>query len=382
MSIFVDYLQEEAEKKKKQGKTWLEETARNADKCAWATHIGKFTNPSVENVTVDAGCETACRDGYLHTGSVICEKDIAVSANYLATAKLITLKLEDGRTVYEHFRDDTSQIQQEVSSVGADYRTVRENILKIKTGTVPVDTDERIRQVYFPVGEKDYHLLSVLTSSSLLTSLTSRFWEMEREGREAKDEKSPTYGQAYHRLRNTISIGIGGTKPQNISYLNNKSGGKALMLLSAPPKLEQRDIVRPRKDFFSNTLRWGRFRELFKRLHVCYARPQHNMETALRTRAAEERIIDEVLKYVYQLRELPPGWSDADNNTLPAAQKTWLDEKYESRREDETGWKQEIADAFARWILFTAYKHIIKDDPIELGDTEFTALRQKIEETL
>lgn len=382
MSILMEYLREEAEKKKKPVERWLEENAKNADKCAWCTHIGKFTNPSVENVNVDMPSNELQRDGYLYTGTVACVKDIAVSANYLATAKLLTLELEDGRTVYEHFKNDTEQIRQALSGLAVDYGAIRASVLKIKSGTMPTDTDERVRQVYFPVGEQQYHLLSLLPSSSLLMEFTARVRTMDQEAREARDEKSEAYGKTHRRLLNLACVGVGGTKPQNISYLNNKCGGKVFLLPSMPPEIERRDVVRPRHDFFANTLRWRRFSEMIQRLHAHYARKQHKMDAAKRTRAAEERVIDAVLGYAYRLRELPPGWSDAETNELPKAQRIWLDAKYEERRETETGWKQEIADAFARWILFTAYKRVMKDKAIALGDAEFSALRDEILDTL
>lgn len=382
MSILMEYLREEAEKKKKSIASWLKETVQNADKCAWCTHIGKFTNPSVENVNIDVPSNELLRDGYLYTGAAVCEKDIAVSANYLATAKLLTLQLEDGRTVYEHCKNDTEQIRQELAELAVDYGAIRASVLKIKSGTMPTDTDERIRQVYFPVRGQQYHLLSVLPSSSLLMEFTARVRTMDQKAREARDEKSESHGRKHRRLLNLTCVGIGGTKPQNISYLNNKCGGKVFLLPSLPPEIERRDIIRPRQDFFSNTLRWQRFGELIQRLHTHYARKQHNMDAAQHVRAAEERVIDTVLVYAYRLRGLPPGWSDAENNELPEAQRIWLDAKYEERRETETGWKQEIADTFARWILFTAYKRVMKDKAIALGDAEFSALRDEILDAL
>lgn len=381
MSILMDYLEEESAKKKKSAAVWLEETLKNADKCVWCTHIGKFVHPSVENVAVFVPPGQDMQDGLVHTANVVCEADIAVSANYLATAKLLSLPLEDGRSVLRHFRDDSDQIRRDLSDMVADYEKTRAGVLRAKEAAAPADTDDRIRQVYFPLGDGSYHLLSVLPSSSLLMELRTRVLEMEKEAREARDSKSDIYGQKHKRLPNMTCIGVGGTKPQNISYLNNKHGGKAFLFSSMPPAMEKRDVVRPRKDFFANTLRHGFFRALFRLLHTRYARTQNNLETRQNARAAEEQLIDEVLSFAYRLRELPAGWSDAEGYALPAAQKIWLDAKYEERRNDETEWKQEVATAFARWV-FRSYKKIMKDEAVDLSDTEMSFLQQEIMKSL
>ena len=84
MSILMDYLQEEAEKKKKSVKTWLEDVAKNADKCAWCTHVGKFTNPAVGNVVIDVLSKKPEHNGFLYTENTVCDKDISVQDNLSA----------------------------------------------------------------------------------------------------------------------------------------------------------------------------------------------------------------------------------------------------------------------------------------------------------
>ena len=384
MSIMTDYVKEEAGKKKKSAASWLEDTLKNADKCVWCTHVGKFVHPSAENIAVLVPRSLESQDGTVCTANTLCESDVAVSANYLATAKLLSLELEDGRSVLTHFKDDSEQLQREISSLGVDYEKARAEALKAKEGSVPADTDDRIRQVYFPLDDGGYHLLSVLPSSSLMMAVRTRVQAMEQHARESRDEKSGNFGQKHQRLPNTTCIGIGGTKPQNISYLNNKYGGKTYMFLSAPPQIEKREITRPRKDFFKETLRRWQFRELFQTLHDRYARMQNNLETRQNTRAAEEHIIDKVLGCAERLRALPEGWTEGKNVVLPKAQKLWLDERYAAQRDADPDWKQEIADSMANWI-FNSYEKFMKNikaNEIVLGDAEFSFLREEILQAL
>lgn len=381
MSILMDFLQAEAGKKKKSAANWLKDALKNADKCVWCTHVGKFVHPSVENIAVRVPRNYDFHDGVVCTENTLCESDVAVSANYLATAKLLSLELEDGRSVLTHFRDGSEQLRQEFSSLGVDFEKARTEALKAKEGGTPADTDDRLRQIFFPLDDSGYHLLSVLPSSSLMMAVRTRVQAVEQKAREARDEKSDSYGQKHQRLPNTVCIGIGGTKPQNISYLNNKYGGKTYMFLSVPPVIENREVTRPRKDFFKETLRRWQFRELFQTLHDRYARTQNNLETRQSARRAEEHIVDKVLACADQLRALPAGWTEGKNVVLPKAQRLWLDEKFAAQRDAETAWKQEIADTLAMWML-KSYEKVMKEKAFLLSDTEYSFLREEILQAL
>ena len=71
-------------------------------------------------------------------------------------------------------------------------------------------TDERIKQVYFPV-EGDYHLLSILTPSALLYELKNRineirFGEEAKQAREAK-KKNLFHPSGFGDIYNLTTIG-------------------------------------------------------------------------------------------------------------------------------------------------------------------------------
>ena len=382
MSIFQEYVQAEADKKKKAVAVWLEETAANANKCQWATHVAKYVNPSVEGVNIVVKNAEPEAQGYVCTGNTKVATDIAVSANYLAVAKLLTLELEDGQTVYEHFRQDTDFIRREMALMASDYDAVRNSLLKISEAVTPPDADERLRQVFFPVGDGDYHLLTLLPPSALLMELKKRIDLMEQEARGARDSKADTYGNEHRRLLDLTALGIGGTKPQNISYLNNKNGGRAYMLSSLPPMLAPREVIYPKQDFFANTLRLGNFRKLLRKLHKQYMRKRNNVDARRDIREVEQQIIDEMLCVAYQLQERgTKGWTDGADISLPMAQKIWLDSQYQEEREDNRDWVEEIATLCARWI-FTAYKKIMQNQAVELGNGEFLEIRSEVEKSL
>ncbi len=76
MSIFLDFLQEKADKKKKTKEEWLQATAQNANKCLFATHIGRFTHPSIDTkVSFSAGTPLVRVTGGVSSAGTCMEKD-------------------------------------------------------------------------------------------------------------------------------------------------------------------------------------------------------------------------------------------------------------------------------------------------------------------
>ena len=376
MSILSDYVQAEAEKKGSPPGEWLTDIAKNAGKCQFATHIGRFVNPDV-TVNWQAKIKEKPDELYVSTASAKCQTDIFVAANYLATASLLQLQLEDGRTFYEHLQVDDSQLRQEFSQWQLNYEQVREDLLAIKSYEVPTATDTRLKQVYFPIGDDDYHLLTVLPPSSLMQEVRMRIRRMETDAREACDKKSAKYGSTHRRIYNLTQTKFGGTKPQNISFGNNRQGGRSYMLSAMPPQLSKRDVILPKQDFFKESLRLRNFANLLRQLHGRYADKRNNMDIRQAARSIERQIMEVTLQQVYVLRQQEKGWSDG--RRLNRAQAIWLDDKYADIRLEETDWQKELADRFARWIIDT-YLFVLKKDGVELGDGELAALKKETQE--
>ncbi len=380
MSTILDYMTAEAEKKKKTIEEWLQAIAQNAEKCTTTAHVGRFVHPSA-NVKIRCNTNATLPNGYVATASVLCTRDILVSsASYLGTSKFLSLELEDGNTVLSHFQNDTDKIRQDLSSLSIDYQSIRNQILKIDENHVPSATDERLRQIYFPVGENQYHLLSILPASSLLIETRKRIRNMEQQARAARDKKSEHYGSEYEQIPNLTEISFGGTKPQNISTLNNANGGRAYLLPAFPPQLSQKDIRIPKQNFFQS-LPMREYRPLFYTLHHFYNLKRNNIDIRNAARSAEDNIIEYVLSNVFQLRGVESGWSNMESCRLPSHQKIWLDNLNLNDRETDSTWNTAVAEEFSRWILHT-YKKIMKENACPMGDGEFLALRHRIMDIL
>ena len=174
-------------------------------------------------------------------------------------------------------------------------------------------------------------------------------------------------------------IGFGGTKPQNISVLNNQNGGAAYLLSSMPPLLKPRGLQIPQTDFFNNNLYYKNYQDSFKSLHKLLVTEHNNLNIRegrdkWLVSIIEQALNEQVTEKLWQLRNLEAGWSD--NTQLSTAQKIWLDEAYNEQREAEDDWLDEIIADFARWLLFAYIKNIGKEKTIPLGDDELRHIKQ------
>lgn len=384
MSILGDYVEEKAGKKGKTPGQWLADVAKNASKCQFATHIGRFSNPNV-TVNWQVKINEQMNSTYVFTNSTACLSDFFLeNATYSPTVNLLQLTLEDGRTFYEQLKADDDQLRQELSHWQLDYEQVREDFLAIKSDEVPTATDTRLKQVYFPVGNEDYHLLTVLPPSSLMQEVRKRIYNMEDDARSACNKESAKYGSTYRRIFNLIQTKFGGAQPQNISWENNRkyehhTRGSSYMLPAMPPQLSKREVILPKRDFFKESLRLRNFANLFRQLHGRYADNRNNKDIRQAARRIERQIMELTLQQVYALRQEERGWSDS--RKLSKAQAVWLDDKYADMRIEETDWQKELAGQFAYWILET-YRFVLKTDGVDLGDDELAALRKETQELI
>lgn len=379
MGILVEYIRGEADKKGKDAASYLDEIAKLASKCALATNIGKFTHPDIKCC---AYIEPAHQPipGFVYTAGESADPDIFLTggAACIPVAKLLIAPLEDGNTVYQHLRLNTDLIRREIGELlGVDYESVRADLLQVHKGSELKESDQRLKQVYFPVDD-EYHLLTVLPASSLMYMLKRKLKPMIEHGWDARNKKNAAYGQAYSNLPGITVTKFGGTKPQNISLLNYKNGGNAYLLPSLPPQLEQRNIRRPRHDFFSE-LPLYEFSENFRILHEHYKIAHNNLAIRESVRACEWYIIDQVLMRVYAFRKLEPGWSV--KTQLSMAQKLWLDNANVGARIGSEDSLDQIATRFVRWFV-SAYEKTIGKEKIILGEAELAHIKTEIMDVL
>lgn len=381
MSIFTDYVKSQAEAKKMTPQAWLQGTVDHIASCTLATHVGKFTHPSSKNVDIQ-DMTTPLDRTYVVTSQVSCSVDIVVNAAYIGTGRLLLKELEDTKPVLLHIQEKDVQLKTEIEQFGVSYQPVYEAVAAISQPYIPQQTNGYIKQVYFPVSDKDYHLLSVLPSSSVMAEVKKRIEIEHIREKECCNEKSTHYGETYRIWPHLTEIHFGGTKPQNISVLNAMYRGTFLALPSLPPIIQQRTVRIPKKDVFQETLPYTAYKPLLLALHDILKNNQNNMQIREKRENIVYHIIQIAWAYCYMVREEPAGWSQQEAYAqLPQAQKIWLDEAYAVQRKNDMTWRHELQAQFGRWFI-KKYRDIVGKDKKNLGDTELAYIKKLMKHTI
>lgn len=364
---------------------WLPDAAKRATWLTMVSHPSKFSHPDAKTSSIISNNKKA-NDGYLRSGNVEYGLDVFGNAAALDVYKFLNLKMSDGNTILNHLERDSEEIKSIFTIPTANYEDLKQGFISIKQSDNSNKTDRLVKQVYFPT-KNSYNLLSILTPSGLITEIKDRIDQIRfsEETKEAKDfRKENKYHQTgYNDILELTVVGYGGTKPQNISILNNKNGGRSYLLPSLPPKIEKRNIRFPNYDFFTNSLWIKSFKDDFKYLNKIIHDNRNNIK--IRDFRAEliKSIIDKVLESVLKIRDVGgDGWSNSENyKNLSMSQKIWLDNFYLKDRQEKEDWIEEISGQFARWIIRT-YEDLFKEKAEMLSDEEHRYIKEEARETI
>ncbi|NME28640.1 hypothetical protein HF872_08405 [Megasphaera hexanoica] len=392
MGSIATYITDKAAKKEQTPAEWIQKNLQNLERCRTVSHIARYTNPDVAISVHDTSQPVG--QGYLTTTDMTAEDDLIVNggAAYMAFASFLVGKFSQketaeeqkadlaAKTAWQYFREDSPFIRKEFESLGVEYEPLREKILKIRPQEVPQMTDTRLRQVYFPTGEDDYHLLTVIPPVSMMFSLTEQVETASRSQRRCRDKESEHYGESYFIFPDITRAAFGGSQPQNMSCRNTSLGVD--ILPSQPPILSGRKIKLPKRNFFSDSLYWRRFSDTLSDLDALFRDQRHNL--AMRKRR-EDIILDFVETILYEanrLQNLPAGWSK--ETELSDEQATWLDEAYGRQRQADTDWIWPVCLDFSRWLVnaYGRFCGIEKRKEISLSNAELHSFASTLESVL
>lgn len=363
---------------------WLPDAARRAGQLTMVSHPSKFSHPSAKTSSVIVKSRQA-DDGYLRSGNVDYELDVFGNAAAMDVYKFLSLLMDDGKTVLTHLEEDSAAIKSIFTLPTASYESLKQGLISIKQLDDSNTTDRLVKQVYFPVGD-DYHLLSLLTPSGLLTQVKSRIdaIRFSEQTKQAKDcrKKNEYDATGYDDLFDLTITAFGGTQPQNVSVLNSQNAGRAYLLASAPPTIKQRQIRLPTRNFFRNSLGVRLFKDYFQPLDKLIRTGVNNVHVREGIQNCLKYIIDQVLQRAFRVRAYGTGWSSTEHyQSLPLAQRIWLDDAYIGQRENQDDWLEDVVGSFTRWILDT-YEYLFKETYIKLSDHELREIRGIVEQAV
>lgn len=352
-----------------QRETWIADAARRVSQLQLVTHPAKATHP--DSKASSLYIPPSCLPQHEVVGSHVLGEDVPtdVVGNAAALDVFKFLKLEhSGRTLLSRALEGESELARAFSDdVEQGMKWVR-RFAGITESSGSITADPRAKQIYWLVGEEptrneDFDLLAPLYSTVLAHRIHSsvshsRFGEASKAARNAhRDGEYSEYEHREYPHRATQSFG--GSKPQNISQLNSERGGTNYLLASLPPNWRS-SSVRPLLSVDSAFRAFGgrptvrqNLRELERFLEKD---PKPNESTRKYRDALVAALIDELIVFAAELRELEPGWSADPACRLPEEESFWLDPERcandvdFAQRRNATDWVAEIRERFAAWL--------------------------------
>lgn len=366
-----EYIIESAAKKGKTPADWFDAMVMHMNECHLASHVGKFTNPDIKATVCSHSKKVA---GYVTTGGSTCSLDILTPAQYLGSASLLLSPVTPDKNVLEAVITRDKELEKELELLSLPIEKLQKKVQEMLEDSKkePEATDTHLRQVYFPIAEEEYHLLSVMPSSCLALEMYQRI---------RYNKKYENYGKPCEEVTGLTMIGFGGSKPLNISALNSRCGGKTYLLSSLPPSLPARKIRLPKSDFFRESIWYKQQSSALYRLHAYMKQDRNTIEIRQAIHDLVDEMISAVLFAAYQIRAEKIGWNEEEAySQLPTAQKIWLDDAYAEERK-ETSWADDISSSFARWVI-RSYEKLLGEDAIKLGDAEHGFIKKQMETVL
>ena len=216
---------------------WLTSAASRAGQINLVTHALKFTHSDARGSSIFSAGPSQPTN-YLSTPSLNKPAlDAVGNAAALDIAKLLQTEVEGDSLIASLQRGDSSALKPFTDDSQLLQSWVN-GFLQVLVDKQPA-SHKLAKQLYFPVGDSQYHLLSPLFSSSLAHALNqritaARFSDESRAARAAMNAHR-WHAETLVAYPATAVMNVGGTKPQNISYLNSVRGGKVWLLPCASP---------------------------------------------------------------------------------------------------------------------------------------------------
>ncbi len=375
---------------------WLPFAAKNAVKRAISSHPSKFSHPDVgasktnikkkNYVSPIINTGHFHEDGFLKTGNV---QNISLDSTGNGTevgaigeiGTFLSLTLSNGIRVFEHLQENTQEIRTLFSKSTDSYKSIKDGLLCMIKQSAN-QTSSKIKQVYFPV-EEDYHQLSLLTNSGIVYEFRSRLDKLrfseEIKNLRDKRRKNEFSEQGYGEIYGLTTIGYGGTKPQNISVLNNQNGGKAHLLSSMPPSIEKRHIHFPKSDFFVESFKQYEVADVFKALHKLFSADHNNINIREARDRYLQQIMDLIIEKMWAVRAVSQTQYHQESSSLSSHQTTWLRSDLVDQRESDEQWLDKLVHEISRW-LSRRYEKTLGKQAIKLGEEERLLFANTVEQ--
>ncbi|MBS9431168.1 type I-F CRISPR-associated protein Csy1 [Photorhabdus hainanensis] len=348
-------------------RNWLDDAANRAKQINLVTHVLKFTHSDAKGSNIFAELVSG-KENIEYLSTTTLNKfvtDASGNAASLDVAKLLQTECQGDSLAASLNRGDYSVFAELAENEQQLERWI--NGFRQALSDETLSSHKLAKQLYFPVNPSEYHLLSPLFSSSLANVVHQRITEV-RFGKSSKEINKARREKYWHSetsvsYPNTAIQNMGGTKPQNISYLNSVWGGRVWLLPCSAP--EWKGIIKLPKQcrsIFDQASQFVLLARNVVRNMQRYLLSVRKYEKALKISQRRQEYFDEIIdilfNYVANVQDQVElkGWSASNDCELRRAQQLWLDPyrcqlDKEFRFERESGgWKKEVAGDFSYWL--------------------------------
>ena len=373
-------------------RAWLTAAARRANQISMVTHAPKYTHSDTKSVGILVRADEADKKcSYLCSASLAnLSIDVVGNAAALDVASLLLLNAE-GKTLLDEISNGESLTLAAIAESKDQLEEWLEGFSKALSGK-ELTSGQLSKQLYFPLNDGGYHLISPLYASaigqSLYEKMTDSFYsEQAKNARKAKKSQKfdSTIVLSYP---NIAKQSFGGTKPQNISQLNTNRYGQGFLLSCQPPHW-QKQVTPPLKSKSSfwqeyDRRAWKTAKYLQKYLKNIFSQSSTMVRREFRAELVDE-LIGKLLSYAAEVQNLKQhaGWSI--DSKLSKAEQLWLDPhrcaddaEFKAER-DKNDWQTEIAKQFAAWLN---HKISHKSDTLYTDDDTFNYWKKILERKL
>lgn len=348
-SLIIEYRREE----------WLRDAAKRSQQIKLATHIPKFTHPMAKASPIYFKSDKADCNNLINS-SCIRENYQDVTGNAAALDVFAFLNQEYGGEKLLNMVSSRSSVLAGAMSDNIDeaYEWI-DSFSAISELKSPV-SHTLMKQVYFPLNDGSYHLLSPVFPTSLVqevheTVKSKRFSDTAAAARKARRDNL-MHETGYMDFYDLAYVYYGGTKPQNVSQLNSSRGGAGVLFASVPPNWRSKSVVSVNSEsVFHNRFAYRPFvKELLNEIHELAKSNYDNFHIREGVKNLVKAMSYELADLSYEMLELPAGWSKNPECRLNYYEKLWLDPFSDAEGSREAyisgKWCGEVAKRFARWL--------------------------------
>lgn len=361
---------------------WLANAAHRVTQIQQVTHALKYTHPDAKGSSLFCMGNKAAGNNLVGTHSLSepIATDVVGNAAALDVYKFLRLPVGN-KTLLQLASEASTDLAEALSSDTEQAHAWMKAFANLPAPKGKISSHQLAKQLYWPIGKDQYHLLSPLFPTALINNLYTRiredrFSEAIKAARDAHRKNLP-FEHGYCEYNNFVIQKFGGTKPQNISQLNSERHGENYLLASLPPSWNSPEISPPYKTE-SIFERWlNRNKKIYRlttslRRYLIIKHSQNNMDIRQKRADKVMEIVDEVLQLAAQLKHLPSSWTTHDDCQLNSNECFWLDpyraeddQQFKQERSQQD-WRKAIQESFALWLNAR-----LRCDQLNMQDPEY-----------